>query len=229
MQLPARKVYEVLSANGVKKLYHANSVLTACQFLRAAALLSRGTVEQRGLPQTDQSSDSIDRKYSLWFDVFVDTVDIHDRATQENYYGPVLFVLDSKILLRSDISHVWVTKLNPTKWTGSKHKDRWFVSIEDLEESYIPGEFNHTIVFRHCGGMLPFEDSLKEFVVDDPRMKIGKLDVDCFSVAYGALRLAMADAGQHITITKRKCARRCKCLGHYQSDMAKVKRMFTPK
>jgi len=60
MELPANRVYQILQDKGIRYLYHANSVLTSCQFLRAGALLSRGTIERRELYQTDQSSDDID-------------------------------------------------------------------------------------------------------------------------------------------------------------------------
>ena len=49
MELSARKVHEILRGKGVERLHHANSVITACQFLRRGALLSRGRAEQRGL------------------------------------------------------------------------------------------------------------------------------------------------------------------------------------
>jgi hypothetical protein len=65
MDLSSEDVYEVLSGKGIKNIYHANSVITACQFLRNRALLSRGVIERRRLYQTPQSSDSIDKPKSL--------------------------------------------------------------------------------------------------------------------------------------------------------------------
>jgi hypothetical protein len=46
--ISSRKVYEILKDADVDSLHHANSVLTACQFLREGALLSRGTFSRRG-------------------------------------------------------------------------------------------------------------------------------------------------------------------------------------
>lgn len=100
MELPSKPVYEVLAAAGVESIYHANSVITSCQFLRNRALLSRGTVERRGLYQTAQGSDDIDKRFGIWFDVFTDSVDIHDRAKRANLYGPALFVLDSELIAK---------------------------------------------------------------------------------------------------------------------------------
>src|SRR6266850_1062076 len=98
MDLPSKKVIETLEEKGLTEIHHANSVLTSTQFLRHRGLLSRGTIKRRGLFQTPQNSDEIDQKYSLWFDVFADSVDIHDRAQTANFYGPVLFVLGLKKL-----------------------------------------------------------------------------------------------------------------------------------
>ena len=66
MDLPSLKVYENLTAKGVENLHHANTVLTACQFLRVRTLLSRGTLESRGLKQNPAASAprTVDRKRS---------------------------------------------------------------------------------------------------------------------------------------------------------------------
>jgi hypothetical protein len=121
MEIPSKHVYEALRDVGVTSLYHANSVVTATQFLRHNALLSRGTVERNGWIQTPQQSDSQDKRYGIWFDVFMDSVDIHNRARRANAYGPVLFEFDLEIIQRTYTGRIWVTKLNPTKWGGRSH------------------------------------------------------------------------------------------------------------
>src|SRR5436305_15178842 len=126
MDLPSRRVFEVLKENGIDFIHHANAVISSCQFLRHGALLSRGTVERRGFYQTEQSSDDLDKSFGLWFDVFTDSVDIHERANRRNLYGPVLFVLRSKIISKAYTGRIWVTKLNPTNWSGTKREERWF-------------------------------------------------------------------------------------------------------
>ncbi len=88
--LPPRRLRNFLLERGVTEVFHANSVATSCHFIRENSLLSRGTVERLGLKQTSQYTDNADKKYSIWFDVFVDTVDIHQRASRRNQYGPVL-------------------------------------------------------------------------------------------------------------------------------------------
>lgn len=85
------------------------------------------------------------------------------------------------------------------------------------------------IVFRHCGGAVPLSSYLKELIVDDPKI-IGKgpLKADYFSVACGALRLALTEGQREVTIKKRSCDRRCQCIREYKEDYAKVKKLFLP-
>ena len=141
MELSSSKVYEILKGMGINKVYHANSVITACQFLRQGALLSRGSIERRGLIQTAQISDDIDKEIGVWFDVFTDSVDIHERIKNVNKYGPVLFVLDVTSLIAVDSSMVWITKTNPIKWKKKNFDERWFTSTDDLSANFVEGEF----------------------------------------------------------------------------------------
>jgi hypothetical protein len=226
MDLPSKAVWDVLAESGVERIYHANSVITSCQFLRRKSLLSRGTVERLKLAQTIQYSDGIDKRHSIWFDVFADSVDIHARAKRLNKYGPVLFVMNLEGMRKTYTGRVWVTRLNPTKWQGVPQKDRWFQSKSDLEENYSHGTFDHMIVFRHCGGALPIENCLEEIIVDDPRMKVDGIDL--YSAAVGALSLAMCDANLNITMTMRECAPRCSCRASYEHDEPATTQMFYP-
>lgn len=227
MEIPAKQVYGILKDNGVKAIYHANSVITSCQFLRAGSLLSRGTVERQGLYQSAQRSDQIDKKYGIWFDIFADCVDIHQRASKANIYGPVLFIFDSDII--KDTGGVWMTKLNPTKWVGKQHEQKWFISAEDLKSNFKYGDFGQMVVFRHCGGELPFKNYLREIILDDPDLKSRKSNIDYYSMAFGALRLAITDGRINVEIKKRQCPKNCKCLEYYKSNLKKTNEMFIPK
>lgn len=229
MYINSSKVYQVLRGNGVTRIHHANSVMTACQFLRHGALMSRGTIERRGLFQTPQSSDKTDKRHSLWFDVFVDSVDIHARARQMNFYGPVLLVFDSALIKQEYTGAIWVTRLNPTKWHLKSREERWFSSHEDLEDGFLRGGFDQMIVFRHCGGEVPMGYYLKRIILDDPQLKTSDEGVDFFSMAYGALQLAMTEGGIEVPIQRRNCATGCKCKSQYRSRIAKTKALFFPK
>jgi hypothetical protein len=224
--ITSRKVYEFLLEKGVEKLYHANSVATSCLFLREETLFSRGTVERNGFKQTSQTSDAVDKKYSIWFDVFIDSVDIHHRARRRNVYGPVTLVLDTEIIQNNITGNIWVTKLNPTKWAGKTTEQRWFQDIEDLQENFTVGTFDHMIVFRHCGGELPWTSSLLEIILDDP--SITSRGVEFYSAAYGALAGAMSDYKKIIPIRRRRCRPGCTCQQVYQDNRSDTKKMFSP-
>jgi hypothetical protein len=225
--MPSKHVFEALRAKRVTRLHHANSVATACQFIRSRSLLSRGTVQRMGLIQTPQDTDETDRRYSLWFDVFLDSVDIHDRAHRANVYGPVLFVFDAAILDRNHTGRIWVTKANPTKWAGKPDTDRWFQGRDDLRQHFVKGEFDQMIVLRHCGGAIGFGDHLTRIVLDDPNSQTDD-DVDFYSMAVGAIRLAMRDAGIDLPIEKRTCAARCTCRTYWNADQDRLHQMFDP-
>lgn len=228
MDIPSAHVFEALSEKGVTQLHHANSVATACQFIRSCSLLSRGNVERLGLAQTPQESDKADRRYSIWFDVFFDSVDIHNRASRANVYGPVLFVFDINIINKNGTGRIWVTQKNPTKWEGKPDKDRWFQGKKDIDENFVKGRFDQMIVLRHCGGELPFGKHLKKIILDDPKQKTNQ-DVDFYSMAVGALRLAMQDAGVDVPIKRRQCQEECECKNYWGGDNARLAAMFDPK
>lgn len=228
MDIPSKHVFQVLQQKGIDEIHHANSVATACQFLRSKSLMSRGTVERLGIKQTPQSSDAIDKRYGIWFDVFADSVDIHGRARRANAYGPVMFVVDSSIIEKTYTGRVWVTRRNPTKWADRPDKDRWFQDKEDLEAELVKGTFDQMMVFRHSGGELPFKSFLRKLVVDDPQQQ-DEDGVDLFSMAVGALRLAMSDAGLDIQIERRVCAAQCACKDNYAENAQRTLMMFDPK
>ena len=98
MEIPSKRVFEILKDKGVEHIHHANSVITTCQFLRNGALISRGSIDRYGMFQTAQKSDQLDKNYGIWFDIFTDSVDIHDRAKRANVYGPVLLELDLALI-----------------------------------------------------------------------------------------------------------------------------------
>ena len=191
--------------------------------------MSRGTIERKSLFQTKQKSDDDDKKYGIWFDVFVDSVDIHDRAKRANAYGPVMFVLDVKLIEEAYTGQVWVTKLNPTKWDVKSRNERWFSSADDLKDNFVKGRFDQMIVFRHCGGELPFTKYLKEVILDDPQLEAEKDEVDYYSMAYGALRLSMTEGGIDVPIHKRACPEKCTCVSEYQAETSRSREMYSPK
>ena len=228
MDIPSAHVYQTLVDKGVTELHHANSVATACQFLKHRALMSRGNVERLGLTQSRQASDDLDRRYSIWFDVFLDSVDIHDRARRANVYGPVLFVFDLKLIDANQTGRIWVTKRNPTKWADRPAKERWFQGKDDLEENFVRGEFDQMLLLRHCGGAMPFGGYLKKIILDEPALDWSEGKTDVHSVAVGALRLAMQDAKIHVPVERRSCRIGCACKEYWGANDDRLQMMFDP-
>ncbi len=226
MELARRQVHDLLTSEGIRHLYHANSVVTSCQFIKAGGLIARGHLDRKGLPQSRQYTDDTDVRHSIWFDIFLDTVDIHDRVSSVNKYGPVLFVLSVDLLKRPTTGKIWYTRSNPSKWDSlHPNKPKWFETINDLKKGFIKNEFDQMIVARHCGGELPFGKYLEKIVVDDPGKNVG--GVDAYSMAYGALQLACTDAGLDIDIERRECDD-CNCTQFYKQHARYLREMFVP-
>ena len=225
MKLEKEEVYSEFLKRGAKEIYHANSVLTSLQFLKKKALLARGKVEEYGLPQTSQSSDKIDKLYGLWLDVFTDNVDIHRRTNGVNLYGPAMFVIDTEIIKEENVKEVWITKTNPTKW-GTKDRDRWFNSEEDLSANLTIGTFDYMLVFRNSEGEIPFGKYLKKIVLDDPHLVWKKGNNDIYTSSFEALKLVMTEGELDIPIEKRKCSPTCGCTTFYKNNLNKVRELF---
>ncbi len=231
MKLDSQNAWQILVDKGVEYLFHANSVITACTFLSEAALLSRGYVQDNGLPQTPQASDSIDKKYRIWNDVFLDTIDIHVRASRRNYYGPVMFVLNIDLLIRNPVSTVWITRNNPTNWVPNELRSkRYFSSIRKLDQAYVLGDFGSMLVLRGIHGLLPLKGNLKRLIVDDPgeiMLSGGKRSV--LQPALKALRTAAQDGGlRYLRIITRDCSRMCLCGEHYYTYPYDTHSLFRP-
>lgn len=227
MELNSKQAYVVLKSRGVDHLHHANSVQTACSFLRAGYLMARGVVDRRGLRQTPQSSDPIDKKHGIWFDVFSDSVDIHERANRRNLYGPVLFKIKLEILEHENTPPIWISKKNPTKWIeGEPNSDRWYSSIDELEAGFQRGKFDQMIVFRHIGGHLPIKGYVEDIILDDPNQVYSGLNF--YDLSAGALLAAAMESGMSIRIFKRPCPLYCKCKSEYAANWDIVIKYFFP-
>jgi len=219
VELIASDVLKVIERKGVDALYHANTVQTACTFLRQGRLMARGVVADRGLPQTTQQTDVLDKKYGLWCDIFLDGIDIHERARKRCFYGPVLFVLETKLLSQDTLSTVWITKKNPQSWSdGQVIADRYFGSLQELQRDYKKTDFGFSLVLRNIGGVVRLKPFLERIVLDNPHYADKTGGVQFFSQAVGALKASARSGGMgNITIEARSCAGTCQCQSQYKS------------
>lgn len=236
MHMSPKAICRILKEKGVTHLYHANSVVTACAFLKERRLLSRGTMERDKFPLSNQRSDSQDKIYGIWFDIFTDPVDIHQRVKSYNVYGPVLFKINIDILKSGNTGKIWITKKNPIYWANVSSADRWFKNKTDVENSFNFGknysDLGQMIIFRHCGGELPLGEYVEEIILDDPwynwEVNHPKDNIDSYSMAYGALTYAMEIGNLKIPIKKRICQNTCKCRVDYSKEPDLIEKMFFP-
>lgn len=102
MKLNNKDLYNFYKEKNINYLYHANTVGTTITYFQQNGILSRGAVENKGLFQTSQSSDDIDKILGVWDDVFIDTTDLHSYFNRQNHYGPILFEFLTELILNEN-------------------------------------------------------------------------------------------------------------------------------
>ncbi|MES9971288.1 MAG: hypothetical protein ABW092_14745 [Candidatus Thiodiazotropha sp.] len=228
MEILPKRIYEILKGKGVTSILHANSVENSSLFLRNRCLMSREAIEKLNTLNTSTKAKHSGINYSIWNDIFTDSVDRHKQSNNIHDHGPALLKIDIEIIKNTYTGKVWVTKSNPVNWDANTHHERkWFVSANDLEDNFSYGSFDHMIVFRHCAGKLPIQGYLNKVVLDDPKLKTDKYQIDYFSMAFGALKLAMKEGGLEVPIEKRACNQGCGCLDIYKNGKTEPDKMFT--
>ncbi len=162
------EIKQVLINNNVSHLYHTNTVETTISFLRNKGLLSRELCERLGFPQTDQYTDMIDKEYSIYNDIFFDSMEIQ-RRTGVSYYGPVLFVYNIDVLDTIEEGHIRITKQNPESWRNTANdSERYFNDLDELSIHFEKGNFGQHITLTNQNRPLSF-DHLEKIVLSDPQ------------------------------------------------------------
>lgn len=215
-----KEIKQVLTDKGVSHLCHANTVGTSVTFLKNGGLISRGTVEDRGLYQTRQVTDDSDKEFDIYYDIFFDSVDIHERAHNLNDYGPVTFVYSLDLLDSLPSNSIKITKINPIRWNSSMlEEEKYFTKLDELECNYIRGNFGQhlTIVQQHRP--LPFT-YLEKIILDNPNFTDSR-NTMLFNNAKNYLSILIKDIciATHLNInfTIRECASYCNCHSKYNS------------
>ena len=212
-------VYNILRDNGVNSLHHANTVTTSCTYLGIGGLASRGYVEDHHLAQTLQYSDNADKRLGIWYDIFLDGVDIHNRGRRRNDYGPVLFNIPISIL--KDLppgTDVLVTRKNPVNWKYREtDDDHYFMTPSQLCDNYCYGDFGKHIIIRNQDGFLPFGRTRFSILLDDPLCTLAS-GQNAYTSAVQRLEYSALHGGLMANISKRICRPGCLCLsGHSRS------------
>lgn len=213
-------IIPILKRKGIHKLFHANTVTTACTFIQAGGLASRGYVEKHSLRQTPQASDTTDKQFCIWHDVWLDTDDIHARINNVNFYGPVLFEFAVEMLaILPSGTDVLVTKSNPfPKWKVTDVlADRYFLTPAEVDAHLQMGSFDQCIVLRTPHAIAPFPFTPVQITLDDPLQPI-RTNVD-MGDAYTRAEQRLTDASRgsptNIALRKRNCSMGCKCRDDY--------------
>lgn len=173
--LSSKTIYKILTDKKIESFHHVNTLKTSLTFIQNNALLSRQFVEQNSLIQTAQDSDLIDKKYSIWDDIFVDGLDLHDHFNRNSPYGCIMFKIDLKLLTLPGFQEVYITKDNPTNW----HKipewtDRYYANVEEFNSEYgnkgkiWDGRIMFT--FKNTNDKIKLNKFCKEIIVDNPHI-----------------------------------------------------------
>lgn len=214
-----REIVEILTSKCVNRLYHSNTVETAISFLRAGGLLSRGLCEHLGYPQTPQNSDQLDREFDIYYDLFFDSVDIHERAHNANYYGPVLFEYNISVLDSIPEGCIRITKSNPINWNANITEDeKYFTNEDELGYSFIKGDFGQHITIKGQDTSLPFT-YLNRILITDPRNNYK----DYYVNAINTINRYISNNGLAVVLEKRNCPDYCKCFDFYSNNFNVVK------
>lgn len=220
-------IYNILVDLGITHLYHANSLITSCHYLKEGALLSRQKVDSLGFPQTFQYTDEDDIKYNVYNSVFLDSCDLHKRMGEINKYGPILFKIKIDILNNISTGNVQITKTNPSKWNKLGRAD-WFTSLKDVENKFNEFSFDQMLVFSYSNGILPLGNFLEKVIVDDPDRNMRNI-IEPYSHAAGALRYSgVIGPLRNINVKIRQCED-CYCKTQYKNYSEDLfKKYFSP-
>lgn len=206
-----RKIVSILKKHDVDQLFHADTVLTSLSFLQAKGICSRQYLDSLSLNKTDQYTDETDKSFDVYDDLFFDSVDIHKRTHNRNKYGPVTFVFDLKMLLNQELKNkIFITKSNAAYWKkGMRPEQRYFLTVEDLAQGFVKGNFGQNITFHH----VPFQDfSALQYIILE---RLPAQHTNLFEDAYHEIRNKLRELGYSIPLVIRKCDDDCKCFNEY--------------
>ncbi len=228
MNLDSVDLASFLEEKGVDFLFHANTLRTSLSFIEAGGLLSRGDVERLNLQQTPQRSDPVDKKFDVWNDIFLDTIDLHGYFPRENIYGPITFKFRSS-LIRDAGLNFQVLKSNPERWVpGEPEANRRFGFVNELRNGWGNYERQQMMLtIRQPGSAILFQH-MEEIIVDSFEEIV---DGHRFSsqTAIDAIRDALSKfTTSTVAIRRRDCVK-CYCQQNYrEKTTAQLALAFSP-
>ncbi len=225
-----KALYAFLKAKGVTYFFHANTVSTSFTFMVNNGLMSRGLVEKKGCFQTKQKSDEIDKKYDVWDDIFIDSLDLHGFFPRQNLYGPVAFQFNIEFLLE-DSHDIWITKDNPIYWNEKlTMEEKYFQGIDDLTENWDNFDRQKkmfTIRKAHEPSLFKY---LEKIILDDPGVTIPE-SIHLLKEAVRSINEAVALNPLLKGKSEVRICQNCYCKDNYldQVSVDELRSLFLPK
>jgi len=227
-----KELYEFLVSMDIKYFFHANTVTTSCTYIEHKGLMSWGCIVSKGLIQTDQSSDDIDKKFDVWNDIFIDIIDLHGYFPRQNLYGPVCFVMDNKLLLDKNLPNICITKDNPIYWNELMSDiDKYYCSVQEYEDEFdnnMRKKSIHSKMFtiHNTHKKIPFSKYLTKIILDNPEVKIN--DVNLYKRAKQKLVSTLEKTGFDNCILETRSCTNCYCHDNYlkQVEIDELKKLF---
>jgi hypothetical protein len=217
MNLDKIKLHRLLLEKKITHVHHANTLGTSLTYIEQMGLLSRGTVEKRGLYQTRQKSDHKDKLHKIWHDVFLDTLDLHGHFNRQNHYGPVLFKISIDFLLKTK-SEIRITKSNPIHWKFPMEKrEKYFASVSELRRKWDECKPEKRMITVRKSTKPILFGYLDEIILDNPDLLLDGKNLHRRALA--ALRTAINENGLNVILRTRKCRPRCFCKENYMDQV----------
>ena len=212
--MKASVIKRLLLNKGITHLYHVNTVVTSLTYINNGGLLSRGDVVDLNLPQTPQSSDDTDKAFDIFYDIFFDSDDIHERAMRINYYGAVTFKYSVDVLDAFEDCDILITKDNPIRWEHSMSFDELYFTTEtEICFGFSKGEFPKHITIKKPHRIVPFH-FLEEIIIDEPY----DISNEQYQIALSTLQNTLLEYGySDIPLVTRECGSSCTCKDTYKN------------
>lgn len=156
----------------IGRLYHANSVPTAFDYISRGYIYSRQKGDEFN-KQTAQRSDELDKALGIYNDIFFDTSDIpYCVGTNTSAYGPIMFVLKPQLIKGKRIR---VTKLNPFVKNNLTYDSLYYKDVEGIKAGindggttrFLMNTMHHTTIYNT--ETIPLKGNLEAIYIERHR------------------------------------------------------------
>ena len=156
----------------IGRLYHANSVPTALDYISRGYIYSRQKGDEFN-KQTAQRSDELDKALGIYNDIFFDTSDIpYCVGTNTSAYGPIMFVLKPQVIKGKRIR---VTKLNPFVENNLTYDSLYYSDVDGIKAGindggttrFLMNTMHHTTIYNT--ETIPLKGNLEAIYIERHR------------------------------------------------------------